>query len=82
MLTGGTAAATRQGNPLVSNSVMARVPLWPRVTQSQNRSRPTPKGETTPIPLMTTLTREEDIVVAPRPARYAAAASTPIICPS
>jgi hypothetical protein len=32
---------------------MARVPLQPPVTDSQKRSRPTPNGETAPIPLMT-----------------------------
>jgi len=34
--------------------VMALVPLAPRLTCSQNRSRPTPNGDTTPIPLTTT----------------------------
>ena len=33
---------------------MARVPLQPRLTCCQKRSRPTPNGETTPMPLMTT----------------------------
>jgi len=37
----------------VSNSVIARVPLHPWRTCSQNFSRPTPNGETTPIPVMT-----------------------------
>ena len=32
-----------------SNSVIARVPLHPRLTLSQKRSRPTPNGDTTPI---------------------------------
>ena len=31
----------------------ARVPLQPRLTCSQNRSRPMPKGETTPMPVIT-----------------------------
>src|SRR4051812_24826478 len=34
---------------------MARVALHPRLTPDQNRSRPSPYGDTTPIPLMTTL---------------------------
>src|SRR5947209_3424456 len=34
---------------------MVRVPLQPRLTCSQKRSRPTPNGETTPMPVMTTL---------------------------
>jgi hypothetical protein len=33
---------------------MARVPLTPRLMLRQKQSRPAPKGETTPIPLMTT----------------------------
>jgi hypothetical protein len=33
---------------------MARVPLTPRLMLRQKHSRPAPKGETTPIPLMTT----------------------------
>ena len=32
---------------------MAFVPLQPRLTWLQNRSRPTPNGETTPMPVMT-----------------------------
>ena len=47
-------AATWQPNADASNSVIARVPLQPRRTWSQKRSRPTPNGETTPMPLMTT----------------------------
>ena len=54
MDTGGTEAATRQGYPDTSNWVIALVPLTPRLTLHQKRSRPMPKGETTPIPLMTT----------------------------
>jgi hypothetical protein len=50
----GTGAATLQGNAEASKSVMARVALQPRLTQDQKRSRPTPYGETTPMPLMTT----------------------------
>ena len=34
-------------------SVIARVPLQPPLTCSQKRSRPTPNGETTPMPVMT-----------------------------
>ena len=52
--TGGTQAATWQGYVETSNCVMARVPLQPRLTCCQKRSRPTPNGETTPMPLMTT----------------------------
>ena len=52
--TPGTGAATRQANPEASNSVIARVPLQPRLTCSQKRSRPTPNGDTTPMPVMTT----------------------------
>src|SRR3954454_23668779 len=33
---------------------MARVPLEPRLMPSQKRSRPTPNGETTPMPVITT----------------------------
>jgi hypothetical protein len=54
MLTGGTGAATVQGNADASKSTMARVPLQPRRTWRQKQSRPTPKGETTPIPVMAT----------------------------
>src|SRR5262245_34135745 len=36
---------------------MARVPLQPRLTWVQNRSRPMPKGETTPMPEITTRMR-------------------------
>jgi hypothetical protein len=51
----GTGAATEQGKAEASNSVMARVALQPRLAHVQKRSRPTPYGETTPMPLMTTL---------------------------
>ncbi len=54
MDTGGTQAATWHGEVETSNCVMARVPLSPRATPSQKRSRPTPNGETTPMPVMTT----------------------------
>src|SRR5262245_34248103 len=53
-LTGGTGAATRHGNGEGSKSVIARVPLQPRLTCDQKHSRPTPKGETAPMPVMTT----------------------------
>ena len=58
IVTGGTGAATPHVNADVSNSVIARVPLQPRRTCSQNRSRPTPNGETTPIPVIATCGRE------------------------
>jgi hypothetical protein len=45
-----TAAATRQARSLASNSVMARMPLQPRLMWSQYRWRPAPNGETTPMP--------------------------------
>ena len=49
------APARRRGsaNSDASNSVIARVPLQPRLTCSQKRSRPTPNGDTTPMPVMT-----------------------------
>ena len=50
----GTGAATVQGKGEASNSVIARVALQPRLTWLQNRSRPTPKGDTTPIPVIAT----------------------------
>ena len=49
-----TGAATRDASSDASNSAIARVPLQPRLMCSQKRSRPTPKGDTTPIPVMTT----------------------------
>src|SRR5688572_21077244 len=49
---GGTGGATWQGNGVASNVVIARLALQPRVIQHQNRSRPTPYGETTPMPLI------------------------------
>src|SRR3954449_4789034 len=49
----GTGARTRQPKSDASKSVMARVPLQPRATHSQKRSRPMPNGETTPMPVMT-----------------------------
>ena len=54
MVTPVTGAATRQASSDASNSVIARVPLQPRLTCSQNRSRPTPNGDTTPMPVITT----------------------------
>src|SRR5690348_11006011 len=50
----GTDARTRDVNCDASNSVTARVPLRPRLTDDQNRSRPTPNGETTPMPVIAT----------------------------
>src|SRR4051794_29635017 len=47
-------AATAQGNAEASKSVMRRVALQPRRTCVQNRSRPTPYGDTTPMPLIAT----------------------------
>ena len=38
--------------------MIARVPLQPRLTWSQKRSRPTPNGETTPMPVITTRGRD------------------------
>src|SRR2546430_1969633 len=55
IVTLATGAATRHAKSDASKSVMVRVPLQPRLTCSQKRSRPTPNGETTPIPVMTTL---------------------------
>src|SRR5438045_5296649 len=52
--TSETGAATRQARSDASNSVIARVPLQPRLTCCQKRSRPTPNGETTPMPVTTT----------------------------
>src|SRR4051812_1308869 len=54
LIVDGTGAATVHGNSDASKSVMVRVALQPRLTQVQKRSRPTPYGETTPMPLMTT----------------------------
>lgn len=54
MSTVGTAAATWQGKVEASNSVIARVPLCPFLIASQNFSRPAPKAETTPIPVIAT----------------------------
>jgi hypothetical protein len=59
----GTGAATMQGNAEASKSVMARVALQPRLTCVQKRSRPTPYGDTTPIPLITT--RDTSVRVYP-----------------
>jgi hypothetical protein len=38
----GTGAATVQGNGEASKSRIVRVALQPRLTEDQNRSRPTP----------------------------------------
>lgn len=54
-----TGAATREENSAASNSAMARVALHPPRTWSQNRCRPMPKGDTTPMPVMTTRGRPE-----------------------
>ena len=54
MSTFGTGAATRQGYVETSNSVIARVPLWPLLMASQNLSRPAPNAETTPMPVIAT----------------------------
>ena len=54
MVTGGTGAATLHGSAETSNSVMALVPLHPSLTRVQYSSRPTPNGETTPMPVMAT----------------------------
>ena len=54
MDTSDTGAATRQANSEASKSLIARVPLHPRLMDSQNRSRPTPKGDTTPMPVIAT----------------------------
>ena len=50
----GTGAATVHGNGDASKSVIARVALQPRLTWRQNRSRPTPYGDTTPMPVIAT----------------------------
>src|SRR5688572_27375179 len=54
MVTGGTGAATVQANGEASKSTMLRVALQPRLTWRQKQSRPTPYGETTPIPVIAT----------------------------
>src|SRR5688572_15288014 len=54
MVTFVTDAATRLPKAEASKSVIARVPLQPPRTCSQKRSRPTPNGDTTPMPVMTT----------------------------
>jgi len=55
----GSGAATRQANSDASKSVIARVPLQPRLRHYQKRSRPTPNGVTAPMPVMT---MREDMV--------------------
>jgi hypothetical protein len=54
IVTAGTGAATPHANPDTSNSVIARVALQPSRTDRQNASRPTPNGDTTPIPVIAT----------------------------
>ena len=66
IVTGGTGAATRHVKSDASNWVMARVPLSPRLTWSQKHSRPIPKGDTTPMPVMTTRRRECSMLFSPR----------------
>src|SRR6188472_501649 len=63
IVTFATGAATRDPKTEGSNSVIARVPLQPRLTCSQKRSRPTPNGDTAPMPVMTTRGgRDSDMV--------------------
>src|SRR5258708_12381620 len=50
----GSGAATVQENAEASKSAIDRVALQPRLRWVQKRSRPTPYGETTPIPLIAT----------------------------
>jgi hypothetical protein len=52
--TAGTGAATVQAKGDASKSVIERVALQPRLTFCQNRSRPTPYGETMPMPVIAT----------------------------
>src|SRR5690349_20820888 len=52
MSTGGTGAATLHGYVDTSNSVIARVPLCPVLMAFQNVSRPAPKADTTPMPVI------------------------------
>ena len=54
IVTAGTGAATVHGYCDASKSVIARVPLQPRRMCCQKRSRPTPNGDTTPIPVIAT----------------------------
>ena len=54
MDTVGTGAATAHGNADASKSVIARVALQPRLTWRQKQSRPTPYGDTTPMPVIAT----------------------------
>ena len=50
-----TSPAMRTGNPSVSNSVIGPMPDLPAISAFQNSSVPMPTGETTPIPVITTL---------------------------
>ena len=54
MVTAGTGAATVHGKGDASKSAIARVALQPRRTWRQKQSRPTPNGDTTPIPVIAT----------------------------
>ena len=54
IVSAGTGAATMHGYCEALKSVIARVPLQPRRMCCQNRSRPTPNGDTTPIPVIAT----------------------------
>jgi hypothetical protein len=42
------------GKDVASKSTIARVPLHPPRTWRQKQSRPTPNGDTTPMPVITT----------------------------
>ncbi len=48
-----TIPAMRVGYGSTSNCVMRRTPLFPARVAAQNASRPTPFGETAPIPVTT-----------------------------
>ena len=50
----GTAATTRVGSWETSNSVISLTPLFAPMMLRQYRSRPTPNGDTTPIPVIAT----------------------------
>jgi hypothetical protein len=54
METDGTGAATVHGKGEASKSTIVRVALHPRLTWRQNWSRPTPNGDTTPMPVIAT----------------------------
>ena len=61
IMASGTAAATRHASCDASKWSIARVPLRPSLTARQNTSRPTPNGDTTPIPVMATRGDVRDI---------------------